>query len=153
MSRSVSLSLLIGGATLLGTCVIAEPGWLCDKSPFLKDFLNKEILSILGVILTITLASAAQLHLEFNKIEETHKKKFLKKSRSGVHGAAFALIWIFVIAAILVVMKPIVAETDRHQAVFNSIGLFLLWFNVIILVELTQAAFSIQPYFTDDAVE
>jgi hypothetical protein len=151
MSKSASFSLLIAVATILIVVVIVEPEWLSDKKAFVKDFMSKDILSVLGIILTITLASAAQLHLEFNKIEETAGKRFLLNSRRKVHQAAYALIFTFVFAVILLVVKPIVCDpfSDRSQAALNAIGIFTLWMNVLILIELTQAAFSIMPHFEE----
>ncbi|MDP3555607.1 hypothetical protein [Methylocystis sp.] len=149
MSKSVSLTLLIAVATIFSVIVIAEPEWFCDRNLFLKDFMSKDILSVLGIILTITLASAAQLHIEFNKIEEHYGKKFLIKSRQKVHQAAYVLICTFVISVCLLLMKPISAESYRYQAIFNAAGIFLLWINVLVLIELTQAAFSIPPHIDE----
>ena len=104
---------------------------------------------VLGVILAITLASTAQLHLEFNKIEERAGKRILIKSRAGISGATYMLIWLFFASAMLVVIKPIVCDSERAQAICNSLGVFLLVFNIVILIEITQAAFSIPPHFDD----
>lgn len=147
MSKSASFSMLVAVATILVVVVVAEPEWLSDKMYFIKEFMSKDILSILGIILTITLASAAQLHLEFNKIEEQAGKRFLINSRRKVHQAAYALIYTFVFATIILIVKPIICDplSDRSQAAVNAIGIFVLWLNVLILIELTQAAFSISP--------
>lgn len=59
--------------------VITQPAWLSDRNDFLRDLSSRDILPVLGVILVITLASAAQLHLEFNKIEERAKKRNAQK--------------------------------------------------------------------------
>ena len=151
MSKYLSIMVTISITTILIVVVIAEPEWLCDKKPFLKEFMGKDILPVLGVILTITLASAAQLHLEFNKIEERYGAVMLNKSRSKVHQAAFAMIYTFLIAAVLLVVKPIIVDSfsERSQAAINAVGLFLLWINVVILIELTQAAFSIPAHIGD----
>jgi hypothetical protein len=148
MGKSTSVMMLIAVATLLSVIVIVEPEWLCDKKPFIKEFMSKDILSVLGIILTITLASAAQLHLEFNKIEEAANKRFLINSRRKVHQAAYALIYAFVFACILLIIKPIIADplSDRSQSAVNAIGIYVLFINVLILIELTQAAFSIMPH-------
>lgn len=75
--------------------------------------MNHELLAVLGVILAITLASAAQLHLTFNQIEESYQDKGgLSRSRRRVHSAAYWLIGLFLVAVLLVVVKPLLGSAD-----------------------------------------
>jgi hypothetical protein len=105
-----------------------------------------EMLPVVGVILAITLASAAQLHLEFNKIEERIGKIILNRTRAGVRGAAYMLIALFVGASSLVIIKPLTLSTELGQSICNALAIFILFFNIIILIEITQAAFSIPAH-------
>jgi hypothetical protein len=77
----------VGNVTLIvyvavAICVAStQPHWVDDSNPFLKNFVNHELLNLLGVILAITLASVVNIHFEFNKIEERTKKKVLSSFR------------------------------------------------------------------------
>jgi hypothetical protein len=64
-------------------CAVAQPSLLADSNGFLLNFVNQELLAILGIIMTITLASAASLHLEFNKIEEKYQKVANNQDAAG----------------------------------------------------------------------
>jgi hypothetical protein len=132
-------------ASILFACSISHPEILDDSKQFFKDLLSKDMLPILGIILTISLASVAQLHLEFNKIEERRGELFLCSTRKALKGAAYMLIGTFVLGIIVVSLKAIIADTSFLQAIFNSLGILLLSLNVIILSDLTSAAFSIGP--------
>lgn len=44
----------------------------------------------------------------------------------------------------LVVRKPLLAETEHIQAVFNGAALLILLWNILLLTELTMAAFDIK---------
>jgi hypothetical protein len=150
MTKSIAICALLSAATVLTICVIVEPRWLSDNNAFLKEFSERDMLPVLGVVLAITLASAAQLHLEFNKVEERARKVFLNRSRSGVHEAAYGLIAAFLIAALLCIVKAILPDYERAQAIVNAFDIMILVFNILILIEITQVAFAIPPKIDED---
>jgi hypothetical protein len=145
MNKAVAWCLLICFTAIMLALVICYPTAISDHNEFLHHFVNQELLALLGIIMTITLASAANLHLEFNKIEERHKKRALTGTRAKVKQAANCLIVLFTVSVAIVVCKPLMDETERLQAVFNGAALFVVLWNVMILVELTQLTFAIKP--------
>lgn len=106
--------------------------------------MNHELLAVLGVIVTITLASAANLHLEFNRLESEFGEAF-DEARTATKSYAYLLIALFVIALTLVVLKPIVADTPTLQSIFNGAGILIIALNVLSLLDLTIAVFEIPP--------
>ncbi len=146
MSKTIYFVLLIVVAALVLACAICAPDVLGDSNSFLKDFIGPEFLGILGVILAITLASSAQLHLEFNKIEERYKTRGLTKTRASVRQDTFALIYLFVIGIAIVVFKPLVATAGWSQTLLNGFALWVLLANVLLLVSLTRTTFAISPH-------
>jgi hypothetical protein len=147
MTKSISWCILISVAAVLTMCAVAKPDLLSDKKGFLHHFVNHELLAVLGIIMTITLASAASLHLEFNKIEEQHNKRGLVETRRGVKQGAYFLIILFVVSVVLVVVKPLAQGHEMMEAILNGAAIYILLWNVLVLLELTQLAFSIQPNF------
>lgn len=116
--------------------------WLSDQNKFLANFVNHELLAVLGVIVTITLASAASLHLELNRLEDDHDEGF-EEARSATKLYAYLLIWLFLFAIALVIVKPIAAITPLFEAIFNSVAIFIIVLNVMALMDLTSAVFEI----------
>lgn len=150
MTRSIAICSLIAALAVVLVCANYNPSFLSDKNRFMQHFVNHELLAILGIIMTITLASAAQLHLEFNKFEEKAKRRFLTKTRQGVVHGAFSLIFAFLIAVVIVVLKPLLPHSEGAEALANGLALILLLFNVLVLLDLTQLAFAIRPQIDDD---
>jgi hypothetical protein len=145
MSKSVAYCTLIVAAALAVVLAAYAPAILSDRNAFLEKFVASDILNVLGVILAITLASAGQVHLAINTIEEKFGHRGLNKTRNGVHKAAYWLIGLFLIAILIVVVKPLLAKEDWSQSLFNGAALFILLWNVLILLSLTQMIFVMRP--------
>lgn len=151
MSNGVGYTALIVFSFLMLVVTIVKPDILSDHNAFLLGFVNHELLAVLGVILAITLASTAQLHLTFNQIEESYRNKGgLSRSRRRVHSAAYCLISLFLVAVLIVVVKPLLGITDWSQALFNGAALLILIWNILILISITQTTFWIEPHIKED---
>lgn len=145
MTRNIAICSLIAALAVVLICAIYNPSYLSDKNSFMLNFVNHELLALLGIIMTITLASAASLHLEFNKIEEKFQKRGLTETRRGVMQGAYGLIFSFLFAVVIVVLKPLLPHSETAEAISNGLALLILLFNVLILLDLTQLAFAIKP--------
>jgi hypothetical protein len=144
MSKSSSYAIVIGSIAVLTCCVVSAPEFISDNNYFLKTFIGDQLLSVIGFMMTITLASAANLHLEFNKIEEKFQKVGLTRSRKEVHSSAFWMIGVFATSVVLVIIKPIVCNGPRSEAICNAIAIELLLLNILVLIDLTRTAFGIK---------
>lgn len=92
MSKSLGYIILLCFAAASVAVISSHPEWVGDNNSFLKNFVNHEFLNLLGVILAITLASVAQIHFQFNQIEERAGKRGLTKSRANLSKNAYYLI-------------------------------------------------------------
>ena len=141
--------MIVAFAALL-TISLTAPWALGDtQNTFLKNFVNHEMLGFLGVVVTITLASAASLHLELNKLEETVNARVFTKTRQRIHLSAYALIWALVLAIGLVIAKPLFGDSDMATSLANSAAILIILANVLVLVDLTKATFSLEPNLKD----
>ena len=143
MARIIAILTL--AAMTLGLVVVScsSPFWLSDSgNPLLKDFVEHQMLAVLGVIVTITLASAASLHLELNSLEEATGEGF-PEARAATKGYAYLLIGLFASALALVVLKPVFATDWAWEARFNGTALIIVVLNGMALADLTMAVFSI----------
>jgi hypothetical protein len=123
---------------------------LSDRNKFLHEFINHEYVNILGVIVAITTASASNIHLELRRLEVEYKfhNGFIN-TRKQVKMAASALIYLFVGGFIVVLLKPHFAESPKIEALFNSIAIILLSWNILILLSLLRLSFKVGPISTD----
>ena len=151
MTNTIAVCVLIAFAVICIVILAVNPYAIGDSNDFLRDFVNHEFLNILGVVVAITLASAAQLHLALNGIEERHKKKNqFVDTRQGIRTAAFALIWLFGAAVLLVIVKPLLPNAEWISALMNGMAIFIVLWNVLVLVALTEAVFGIPSQVDDD---
>ena len=122
---------------------LAIPWVLADTNPFLKGFVNHKLLSLLGVIVTITLASAANLHIELNKIEEAAGKSAFVNTRVSIKRSVRWLIASLIVAVLVVLIKPLVApDPVVHQtaaSLLNGAALLTILADILALIDLTQA--------------
>lgn len=144
MSKAVAYCTLIVALGVVLVVSVISPNALSDSNKFLQKFVGEGLLDVLGVILAITLASAGQLHLTLNQIEEKYKRRAFERMRKSIRGAATALIALFAGAVVLVVTKPLIATTPTLESIFNGFALFILLWNVLLLISLTQGIFAIK---------
>jgi uncharacterized membrane protein YidH (DUF202 family) len=127
----------------LAMASVCRPYYLSDDgNAFFKAFVNQELLSFLGVVVTITLASAANLHLELNKLEERCEECF-PEARQALRMSAYSLLVLFTVAFILVMAKPTMAPNQHWSAALNSTVVVIVLFNLAVLADLTMAVFRI----------
>ncbi|BBK30374.1 hypothetical protein STHU_10080 [Allostella humosa] len=145
MSKTISWCILVIAAALVVVMAASAPMVLSDKNTFLMGFVNHEFLNLLGVILAITIASAAQLHLALNNIEEKHGgKDIFVRTRRGIRSGSYYLIALFLIGIVVVVAKPHLAHNEWSQTVFNGSALFILLWYALILVSVTNGILAVK---------
>lgn len=142
MSKVIAWTTLIALTAVLISASICAPYYLSDEgNPFFKGFVTWELLSFLGVVVTITLASAANLHLELNKLEERSNESF-GEARVAVRNCAYSLLLLFAVAFVLVMVKPTL-NGPHWNAGANSLAILIVLFNLAVLADLTMAVFRI----------
>ncbi|MFJ5487652.1 hypothetical protein ACIKTA_08525 [Hansschlegelia beijingensis] len=142
MNKTIGYSSLVvffGAGMALAAC---QPQWVSDQNSFLAGFVNHELLSVLGVILALTLGSIANIHLEFNRLEERYNAVFLNKSRANLRKNAYWLISLFVAAIVIVVVKPIASQGAASQGVFNVLAMLVVLWHILILISLSDLVFA-----------
>lgn len=142
MGRIISSAIIVVLIAMILWTRCYKPEIISDDNSFLKDFVNQELLSVLGVVVTITLASAASLHLELNRIEDVSGENFIE-ARRATKSYAYLLLLLFTLALGIVVFKPVVANTDSIEALLNGFSILIVIMNIMALADLTTAVFEI----------
>lgn len=145
MNRTIAICTLIGWAALYTALVAAAPWTISDANSFLKGFVNEEFLGFMGVVVTITLASAANLYIELNKLEDKLDEAAFQKSKGDVRDSAYALVSTLVASVGLVIVKPLLVCGDRSAAFINGLAITILIVAIMVMIDLTQAAFNLDP--------
>ena len=128
---------------------ICKPELLVNNQ-FLKNFINHELLNILAVIVTVTAASTANIHLAFNRVEEKIKKNdYFKYARQEVNHGAIFLILLFLILVVLLIVRSYFLHNMNVVSFINGISLIILLVNILVLLDVTLTVFAIHPIASD----
>lgn len=126
---------------------LSAPHLISDKNAFLKGFVNHEIIAIMGVIITITLASCSQLYLRLSEMERLRAAPgAFARTKSSVRRAAFALICVFGFCMIVVVTKGYFinenTQSSSTAAFLNGLALLSLLVSILVLTSITRTIFK-----------
>jgi hypothetical protein len=145
MSRLVSV-FVIGAWVAFGSIIAINFPWvLDDENSFFKDFISHEMIDFMGIIVTITLASVTNILVELIKLERELKLTIFEGSRNDLRHSAFALIISLAATFILVAIKPLISRGETAQAFVNGFGILIIIFSLLILLDITLAAFQLRP--------
>jgi hypothetical protein len=150
MNKTIGYCALILSIAVVLVLAAAAPTLHSDSTDFLKGFVGAELLGVLGIILPITLGSAASVHLALNQIEEKHKAIVFVDTRAELHSTAYSMIWLFAGAVIIVIAKSLLAKgLPWAQSLFNGAALVVLEWYILILISLTEMVFAIKADLDD----
>ena len=139
----VFLIVLSGVFVAMSVC---EPGILA-KNKFLEGFINQEILSIMAVIMTISIASIATIHIWFNELEDKHGKKVFGSARKEINQAAFYFIGLFLAQLFCLIVRslPIFDGSITALSLFNGGSVILLLCSVLTLMDIMGVVRALTP--------
>lgn len=122
----------------------AFPWALSDQNEFLKQFMNHEFLNFMGVVVTISLASTANIHIALRRKEDAlGEEGIFSGTRARVKASAFSLIWAMFLAVVLVVAKPLLPFGPHVEALLNAAGLGIILWGMLIILDITKLSFKL----------
>ena len=138
--------LLIVLAGVLVAMSICQPVILA-KNKFLEGFINQEIVSIMAVIMTISIASIATIHIWFNELEDKHGQKVFGAARREINQAAFYFIGLFLAQLLCLIVRslPIFDGNEVALSLFNGGSLLLLLCSVLTLLDIMGVVRALTP--------
>lgn len=139
--NSWMIFIILNGFLLLIS--IKEPSYLSDRNDFLKDFINHNLLNFLGIIITITLASTANIYSELTKKEQLAGSEIFTGTKHRVKQSAISLIACLALAVVVVFSKSFSNDSQIFQSICNSLGLSLIAWGILIILDITKLSFKI----------
>lgn len=122
---------------------LQHPEYLSDSgNPFLKGYLDNDILSVLGFVTAVGNAASLSIFLHLNKLEDETTAKFLR-TRKSLRLSAVSLVVIFLIAFLALVLKSMIPSSPTSEALINSVGIACTLFSLSVLKDLTLTVFAI----------
>lgn len=145
MNSTVAICTMVVSAAVWIVLSTTAPWVLSDQNNFLAGFVTHEFLGFMGVVVTITLASAANLHIELLKCEESVEQELFTETKRHIKHSALALIFLLVLSVISVVVKPLLPDGEYSQSLVNGFALLIIIASVLTLIDLTLSAFALRP--------
>lgn len=123
---------------------ICKPAFFSENA-FLDQFVNHEFINLMAVIVTVSLVSVVQLHMEYTRIERKFKQRAFEKSRRTVNANGVILIALFVFSFIISFIKgmPEVEGNLQIQSMVHVVALAAILECVWIMYELIRTAYTI----------
>lgn len=145
MAKIVALIVLAG---VVAGVVVCRPHWLSENE-FLKQFVSHEVLGLMSVILTVTLASVANIHLALNRIVIRRFKSDpkLRSAAEGVKGElkdnVWLIFWGFVLAIVVLLVKGLNEGDQLVVAITTGIVIWALFLFILCMYDIYKVVFGI----------
>lgn len=139
---------LIAFAAVLAVTVISRPNWLSENE-FLLDFANQEALALMAIILTVTLASVANIHVAINRLvsqrfgENAELKTMASEVKSEITDNAWYIFWGFVVVIVVLLVKGLNMENEVVLAISHAIVLWILLLYILCMLDIYKVIFGI----------
>ena len=139
---------LIALAAVISAAVICRPNWLAENQ-FLLEFVNHEVLGLMAVILTVTLASVANLHMAFNRIvmQKFKGNEELIDAANGVKlelkDNAWYIFWGFIITVVVLLIKGLNMGNETVLAISHGVVVWVLFLFIFCMYDIYKVVFGI----------
>lgn len=120
-----------------------NPTYLSDQgNPFLREFMDNDILSVLGFLTAVGNAATLGIFLHLNKLEDETNFK-AKRTKISLKKSAVSLVYSFLIVFVVLVAKNWLPSKELYSALANSVGVAMVFFSLSVLRDLTLTVFGI----------
>lgn len=127
---------------------ISKPDWL-SKNEFLKQVISHEVLALMAVILTVTLASVANIHLALNRVvndrfKHNNEMKLLAEDvKKEIRDNAWMIFWGFSLTIFALFVKGISPENLSLVAMINAFVLWILGLYIMCMYDIYKVVFGV----------
>jgi hypothetical protein len=124
---------------------VCRPNWLSDNT-FIQAFVGPDLLSLLVVIVTITFASVANIHLSLNRFTAHASPKIrqgVSEIRAEINSNAWLIFAAFVASVMSLIVKGELTGYPTGLAAADGVCLLALLLNVLVMHDLYHAIFAL----------
>jgi hypothetical protein len=133
------ITLIVFAALFVGLAV-CSPSTLAQNK-FLDEFVNHEYINVLAVIVTVSLVSVTQIHLEYSRIERRFKTRVFQDARRTVNLGALLLTSMLVLAFVISFVRAEVSEDLLMLSIVHGAALLTVLTSVFIMYDLVRVVY------------
>lgn len=142
MDKNIPRIFLMIILSVMAGIAIFHPQVFSDKNEFLKAFSSNYFMSVIGVMLSVTLASCMNLHFKLNELEVKIKKKF-PLTKKSIRRSAYSLVLLFPFSFLLLLFKSWFGFFEHVQAFSNAGMIAVLFFYASVVFDITATIFTL----------
>jgi hypothetical protein len=125
---------------------------VCDPTLILANhllmgFVHDQMINIIAILVTITTASAGQLHLSLNEIERAEKRILFVRTRKEIRDNVLWIVGIFIVEIALLLLLDWI-ENQRGDAFIVGAMVTALILAILLMYDIVDSIFKI-PAFTN----
>lgn len=149
MSKTIAICIVVVAVGVWLGLSFAAPWVLSDKNDFLEKFVGPELIAFMGVVVTISLASAANLHIQLNQMEESKGRRGFPNTRRSLRASSYSLIALLAASVALATSKAWIPNNEVSQSLLNGACLLAVLASILVLIQLTSMALMIEADVPD----
>ena len=142
--------IIIAYCLFIAVSTLCRPDFLSGNK-FLDDFAGHDLLSLLAVILTITFASVANIHLALNQIilkvfsgDIRRGQDTAQATRDDIDSNAWLLFWAFIACTAFLLVKGAFGEANIYvKSAMNGLCLGALLVNILVFHDIYRTVFTL----------
>ncbi len=142
MNKDAPRIFLIVLLSVVTGIAIFHPDVFSDKNEFLKSFSSNYFMSVIGLMLSVTLASCMNLHFKLNELEVKIDREFPLTKRA-IRRSAYSLIFLFPLAFVILLFKSWFGHILYVQSFSNAGMISILFFYASVVFDITATIFSL----------
>lgn len=151
----IKIVILVALAAVLAIACICQPN-LLSQNTILNGLMNHEVLALMAVILTVTLASVANIHLAINRVvtkkfdNDPELKAAASEVKKELKDNSWYIFWGFLAALILIVAEGSI-DSELATAIIYAGVIWILGLYLMCMYDVYQVAFGVVDMDDGDA--
>lgn len=113
------------------------------QNQFLLDFVNHNFVSVLTVVVTVTLVSITQVHLEYTRIERRFKQKVFDLPRRTLNTGVVILCSTLFLGFLLAYLRAQFIYSDTAVAFIHSFAILIVFEVVFIMYDVIRTVYAL----------
>lgn len=126
------------------------------QNAFLLEFVNHEYINVVAVIVTVSLVSVTQIHLEYSRIERRFETRVFQEAREEINLGAVILTSMLVLAFVISFVRAEVLDNDFLLSLTHSATLLTVVVSIFIMYDFVRTVYVLaaeEPIEEDDPEE
>ena len=141
------IGILFAFIAIVGALAVSRPSTLADNR-FLKALMGPDLVAVLIVMLTITFASVANMHLSISRMVAAAPNRAAAAEAAGrvrgqLNSNAWTIFWAFLVALVALFLNGEFPTEPTIQAITTAVCLVVILLNGLVMHDIYRSIFML----------